>query len=174
MERKKQKRRTGRVWKIAHAPEPSRRGSFSGSWGQKIKIGPLNLSHLQAQTLLSHAPQPRPPPTQQAGPRSTPVAKKMGSAADTCAEERKSKLSQLPLLSPLHPSAAATAFIVQAPSARHLTFNSSNAWSSPGPGVTALVYSLNLTSLAGRRQSDFRPERGILGLVSVCFSSFVG
>lgn len=88
---------------------------------------------------------------QRAGPRSTPVAKKTGSTADTCAEERKSKRSQLPLLSFPHPSAAAvSAFIVPASSARHLTFNSSNAWPSPGPRDTALVYSSDLTNLTGR------------------------
>lgn len=55
------------------------------------------------------------------------------------------------LLSPARPSAAAAAaFIVPAPSARHLTFHSSNAWPSPGLRVTALVYSSDLTNLAGR------------------------
>lgn len=90
----------GRVQKIIHAPEPSRRGPLlaaevvvtphAHTWPESSTHTPRKLfSRLHKHTLCSNP--------QQAGPRSTPVAKKTGSAADTCAEERKSKHSQLPL-----------------------------------------------------------------------------
>lgn len=89
-------------------------GYFPGSWGSSCSTQVTGLRHAQLpipsytqkHTLCSNP--------QQAGPRSTPVAKKMGSAADTCAEKRKSKPSQLPLILLPLPSAAA-AFIVLNP-----------------------------------------------------------
>lgn len=85
------------------APEPNLRGSRGGSCNTHAYTDP------QTHTLLAH---PAHTP-QRAAPCSTPVAKKTGSAADTCAKERKSERSQRPLLSSPHPSATAAAFIVR-------------------------------------------------------------
>lgn len=94
------------------------RGIFSGSWGSSCSTRVTGLRHAklpipfctQKRTLCSNP--------QQAGPRSTPVAKKMGSAADTCAEKRKNKPSQLPLILLPLPSSA---FVVLKPFCKSFT-----------------------------------------------------
>lgn len=75
---------------IVNAPEPSRRGPFLTAEAVVVAHKHSNPSHLTTHTPCLCRSKP-----QQAGPRSTPMAAKMGTAADTCAEERKSKHSQL-------------------------------------------------------------------------------
>lgn len=121
----------GRLSKIVCAPEPGLRGRCS-----------CNTHTYSTQTHAAHILLFYPAQTSdKQGPVPHQWLKRQGAQLTLVLRRGRANAASPPPISS-HPSAAAvSAFIVPASSARHLTFNSSNAWPSPGPRDTALVYS---------------------------------